>query len=452
MKQIMVVGAGAVGGFFGAHLARKNPNVVFLLRPKTQAAVAKNGLTIRSAIGESFTVHPQTSSDPKALPQPDLIILGVKAYDLDEVMNQIEPILKPDTTILSLQNGVTIEDILKARFGRERIVGGVAFIYSKIVKPGVIDHYKKGMVTIGELMGLETPRITKIAKLFKEAGIPCFFSKDIRKAKWEKMCWNCVFNPLTVLVNDRVAKALDHPELQPVIATLVREVSAVAMAAHRVPLDDDMPEKVVKWSQELRDIHTSMYDDWLAGRPTEIEYLNGYIVKKGKEFGVPTPMNQMATALIKAITEPERSPSASIRMEGEVVQPLTLTRSSLEQLPFQHQVGDLKGAVAGVQALGVKFQALLDVVTTKVGVDHVTFHSQDGKFSACLTLPQARDFGIIVYGTPDGTFPVERGGPFRLVTPGLGDLCANVKQVGRIVFSKGPGSDTRPPQVCAEDQ
>ena len=152
MQYIMMVGAGAVGGFFGAHLARHNPNVSFLLRPKTQAAVAKNGLTIRSAIGESFTVHPQSSSDAKSLPQPDLIILGVKAYDLDEVMGQLEPVLKPDTTIVTLQNGVTIEDTLKARFGRERIIGGVAFIYSKIVEPGVIEHYKKGMVTIGELM------------------------------------------------------------------------------------------------------------------------------------------------------------------------------------------------------------------------------------------------------------------------------------------------------------
>ena len=453
MKHIMIVGAGAVGGYFGAHLARKNTNVAFLLRPKTQAAVAKNGLTIRSAIGESFTVHPPSSSDPKALPQPDLIIVGVKAYDLDEVMEQIEPILKPETAIVSLQNGVTIEDTLKARFGRERIVGGVAFIYSKIVEPGVIDHYKKGMVTIGELMGAETPRLTEIAGLFQDAGIPCFLSKDIRKAKWEKMCWNCAFNPLTVLVNDHVARALDHPELQPVIATLVREVSAVAMAAHRVPLDEDMPEKVVKWSQELRDIHTSMYDDWTAGRPTEIDYLNGYIVKKGKELGIPTPMNEMATALIKAITEVESTQQgASIRMEGEVIEPLTFTRETLEALPFQHQVADLQGAVAGVQAIGVKFQALLDVVTLHVGVDHVTFHSQDGKYSACLTLRQAGEFGILVYGTPDGSFPVERGGPFRLVTPGLGDLCANVKQVGRIVFSKGSGSDTRPPQVCAEYQ
>jgi 2-dehydropantoate 2-reductase len=192
MKEIMMVGAGAVGGYFGAHLARKNPNVSFLLRPNTQAAVAKNGLTIRSAIGDSFTVRPPSASDPKALPKPDLIVLGIKAYDLEEVMDQIEPVLKPGTIILTLQNGVTIEDTLMVRFGRERIVGGVAFIYSRIAEPGVIDHFKKGMLTIGEPMGMESPRLQAMVALFKEAGLPCFISRDIRRAKWEKMCWNCV--------------------------------------------------------------------------------------------------------------------------------------------------------------------------------------------------------------------------------------------------------------------
>ncbi len=452
MKQIMMVGAGSVGGYFGAHLARTHANVSFLLRSKTQIAVAKNGLTIRSAIGDSFTVHPQSASNPHDLPQPDLIILGVKAYDLPEVMGQIEPILKSDTTILSLQNGVTIEDTLKMRFGRERVVGGMAFIYSKIVEPGVIDHFKKGMVTIGELMGLETPRLLQVQAIFKEAGIPCFLTEDIRKAKWEKMCWNCVFNPLTVVLNDSVAKALDASELQPVIETIVREVAAVAMAAHRVPLDGDMPEKVVKWSQELRDIHTSMYDDWKAGRPTEIDELNGYIVKRGQEFGVPTPMNEMLTALIKGMTARETSDEPIVLVEGAVQQPLRFSRKHLSQLALEHQISDVGRVMPNMRGTGVKARAILDVVTLQSGVDHVTFYSQDGKYSACVTLDQAREFGILMYEQDGAEFPVERGGPFRLVTPGLGDLCANVKQVGRIFFSQGLAQDTRPPEACAEDR
>ncbi len=452
MQEIMMIGAGSVGGYFGAHLARTNSHVSFLLRPKTHAAVANNGLTIRSAIGESFTVRPPSASNPQDLPQPDLIILGVKAYDLPEVMDQIEPILMPDTTILSLQNGVTIEDTLKMRLGRERIVGGVAFIYSKISEPGVIDHYKKGMVTIGELMGFETPRLLEVQALFKEAGIPCFLTDDIRKAKWEKMCWNCVFNPLTVVLNDSVAKALDAPELQPVMATIVREVAAVAMAAHRVPLEGDMPEKVVKWSQELRDIHTSMYDDWKAGRPTEIDELNGYIVKRGQEFGVPTPMNEMLTALIKGMMPHESPNEPVVVVEGAVQQPLKFSRTHLSQLALEHQISDVGRVMSNMHGTGVKFKAILDVVTLHLGTDHVTFFSQDGKYSACVTLEQAREFGILLYEQDGGIFPAERGGPFRLVTPGLGDLCANVKQVGRIVFSKGLAQDSRPPEACEEER
>ncbi|MDH5428821.1 MAG: 2-dehydropantoate 2-reductase [Nitrospirota bacterium] len=452
MKEILIVGAGSVGGYFGAHLARKHSNVSFLLRPKTQAAVAQHGLTIRSAIGESFTVRPQSASNPQDLPQSDLIILGVKAYDLPEVMDQIEPVLKSDTTILTLQNGVTIEDTLKMRFGRERVVGGVAFIYSKIVEAGVIDHFKKGMVTIGELMGLETPRLLQVQALFKEAGIPCFLTEDIRKTKWEKMCWNCVFNPLTVLMNDHVAKALDAPELQPVIATIVREVAAVAMAAHRVPLDGNMPEKVVKWSQELRDIHTSMYDDWKAGRPTEIDELNGYIVQRGQEFGVPTPMNEMLTALIKGMMSQHVCNEPVLNVEGAVQQSLRFSRKHLSQLALEHQISDVGRVMPSMRGTGVKVKAILDAATLQPGVDHVTFYSQDRKYSACVTLEQARNFGILLYELDGSEFPSERGGPFRLVTPGLGDLCANVKQVGRMVFSQGLAQDTRPLEACSEDR
>ena len=107
MQQIMMVGAGSVGGFFGAHLAKRNPNVSFLLRPRTLQAVSERGLTIRSAAG-TLTVRPPAASDPRELPRPDLIILSVKAYDLDEVMDQIEPVMTDRTVLLTLQNGVIV--------------------------------------------------------------------------------------------------------------------------------------------------------------------------------------------------------------------------------------------------------------------------------------------------------------------------------------------------------
>jgi 2-dehydropantoate 2-reductase len=443
MKHIMIVGAGSVGGFFGARLAQANPHVSFLLRAKTLAAVKAKGLTIRSANG-SFTVRPPAASDPRELPRPDLIILAVKAYDLDEVLAQIEPVMTDLTIILTLQNGIDTEDRIIARVKRDCVVGGVAFIYSKIVEPGVIDHYKKGAVAIGELMGHESERLLKIRDLFVSAGIPCQLSKDIRRSKWEKMCWNCVFNPITVLINDRVAKALDHPEMMRVIHQIVDEITAVS-AAVKVPLPANMPERVVKSTQEIRDIHTSMYDDWKAGRPTEIDYLNGYIVQKGRELGIPTPANETLTALIKTITEQEKTGPGIVRIDGAVVQPVSLDRMSMEQLPEECRVMDISTVMPGMQGRAIRVKGLLEVPALRIDADHVTFHSLDGTYATTLTLQQARDFGLLLYEVDGQPLPEQRGGPFRLVTPGLGDLCANVKRVGRIEVRVGSGKDTRSP-------
>ncbi len=453
MRQIMMVGAGSVGGFFGAHLAKQNPNISFLLRPKTLAAVEKRGLTVRSA-GGAFTVQPTAASDPRQLSRPDLVILGVKAYDLDEVLTQLEPVLSPKTVILTLQNGIDAEDRVIARLGRDCVVGGVAYIYSKIAAPGLIDHYKKGTVAIGELMGHESSRLLQIRDLFVAAGIPCHLSKDIRRSKWEKMCWNCVFNPLTVLINDKVSKALDHPEMMGVIRQIVGEIAAVS-AALKVPLPSDMPERVVKATQEIRDIHTSMYDDWKAGRETEIRYLNGYIVEQGKAFGIPTPVNEALTAMIKTLTEKDKSGSGIVRIDGAVVQPVALDRAALGQLPEEHQIPDVSTVMPSMRGRAITVKGLLDVPALGIQADHVTFHSADGKYAATLTLQQARDFGLLLYELDGQSLPDSKGGPFRLVTPGLGDLCANVKGVGRIEVRMGAGKDTRPserPPECATEQ
>jgi 2-dehydropantoate 2-reductase len=452
MQHILIVGAGSVGGFFGAHLAKRNPNVSFLLRPGTLAAVREQGLTVRSATG-TFTVQPAAASDPRDLPKPDLVILAVKAYDLDAVMSQIEPVLTERTVILTLQNGIDTEDRIITRLKRDCVVAGVAYIYAKIAAPGVIDHYKKGSVVIGELMGHESDRVLQIRDLFASAGIPCQLSRDIRRTKWEKMCWNCVFNPVSVLIDDKVAKALDHPEMMEVIRQIVSEITAVS-AGLKVPLPPDMPDRVVKWSQEIRDIHTSMYDDWKAGRQTEIRHLNGYIVDQGRALGVPTPVNEALTAMVKTLTEKDRSGPGVLRIDGAVVQPVSLDRSAMRLLPAEHQVGDVAQVMPGMKGRAVRVRGLLEVPALVIGADHVTFSSLDGTYAVTLSLQRARDFGLLVYELDGEPLPETKGGPFRLITPGLGDLCANVKGVGRIEVRVGPGRDTRPPErpaACTND-
>jgi 2-dehydropantoate 2-reductase len=319
----------------------------------------------------------------------------------------------------------------------------VAFIYSKIAEPGVIDHYKKGAVAVGEFMGHESERLLRIRDLFTAAGIPCQLSRDIRRSKWEKMCWNCVFNPITVLINDQVAKALDHPDMMQVIRQIVGEIMAVS-AAMKVPLPSDMADRVVKWTQEIRDIHTSMYDDWKAGRPTEIDYLNGFIVRQGREFGIPTPVNQSLTALITVITAKDRSGPDIVRIDGDVVQPLSLDRRTLGQLPEEHRVEDVGSLASGMTGRAVTMKGLLEVPALGIQADHVTIHSQDGRYAATLTLEQARQHGLLLFEIEGKPIPASKGGPFRFIAPGLGDLCAHVKGVGRIEVRAGMGNDSRP--------
>jgi 2-dehydropantoate 2-reductase len=307
----------------------------------------------------------------------------------------------------------------------------------------LIDHYKKGTVAIGELMGHETERLLAVRDVFTGAGIPCQLSKDIRRSKWEKMCWNCVFNPLTVLIDDKVSRALEHPEMMHVIRQIVAEIAAVS-AAVKVPLPSDMPDRVVKWTQEIRDIHTSMYDDWKAGRPTEIRNLNGYIVEQGRALGIPTPVNEALTAMIKTITEKPQSGPGIVAIDGAVVQPVSLDRTAIRHLPAEHQIEEITSRMPSMRGRAVTVKGLLDIPALQIGADHVTFHSADGRYAATLTLAQAREFGLLLYELDGEPLPEGKGGPFRLITPGLGDLCAHVKAVARIEVRVGAGKDTRP--------
>src|SRR5207253_475943 len=150
------VTAGAVGGYFGARLVRAGVDCMFLLRPRTLAAVKQKGLTVHS-VDESFTVHPAAGSDARALSKASLVILSVKRYDLDEVIEQLRPVHFANATVLTLQNGVDAETRILELVPNAQLVGGVAYIYARIAEPGVIEHYKRGSVAIGTWLQTAVP-------------------------------------------------------------------------------------------------------------------------------------------------------------------------------------------------------------------------------------------------------------------------------------------------------
>src|SRR5438094_7964439 len=172
------------------------------------------------------------------------------------------------------------------------------------------------------------------------------------------------------------------------IKLLVREAVAVAQA-EGVELDPDIADKVVPWSQEIRDIHTSMYDDWKAGRPTEIDFLNGYIVQRGRDLGIPTPLNEALTAMVKVITEREKSGPGILRIEGAVIQPIMLDCDALAKLPAEYQISDVGALVPGMRGKGVRAQGLLAVPALTIGADHPTVHSADRRCHPVRNVKQA---------------------------------------------------------------
>ncbi|MDI6654624.1 MAG: 2-dehydropantoate 2-reductase, partial [Candidatus Hydrothermarchaeota archaeon] len=205
--KVAVMGAGAVGGYFGGVLAKSGADITLIARGKHLEAMRKDGLLIKSYRGD-FRADVKATSDPKEAGPTDLILFTVKSYDTEEAIRLCRPMIQENTCILSLQNGIDNDEKIAREAGREKIIGGVAYIGVALDEPGVILHSAAGKIAIGELNGKITHRIKKIAEMFSAAWIPCEISEDIIKLKWKKLVWNAAFNALTTITGASVALVL----------------------------------------------------------------------------------------------------------------------------------------------------------------------------------------------------------------------------------------------------
>lgn len=294
-----MIGAGAVGGYFGALLCRSGTDVTFLVRPKTYQAVAEHGLRIKSVNGD-FTVHPPLIRSVSQIDSVDLIILAVKAYDLPFVLKEIAPLVERGATLLTLQNGVDSEERILSYFKRDCLVAGVAYITSRLAAPGLIEHYRRGIISLGELSGEKSDRAVQIHQLLSGAGITCYLTGQIMKAKWEKLCWNATFNPLSVILDHPISLILDSAPLLEIIRQGISEILAVAKA-EGIELKENIIEETITTSNQFREYHTSMYEDFKNGKPTEIEHLNGDLIRRGEKKGIPVPTHCALYGLVKGL-------------------------------------------------------------------------------------------------------------------------------------------------------
>lgn len=299
INKILVVGAGAVGGYFGGILFEAGLDITFLVRPNTFEQISKQGLKIESTQGD-FLIHPPVVQETDQLEAVDLIILAIKCHDVKAVFPDIAVLVEKGAMILTLQNGVGTEDEIIAHYNKDCVVAGVAFITSRLEKPGHIVHSRRGMITVGELSGDKSPRSLAINTLLTGAGISSRLTSKIRQKKWEKLCWNATFNPLSVILNHPISLILENPHLMKIVREGIDEVVAVA-AEEKIIINPKIIETIISDTHDLKDFYTSMYEDVQNGKITEIEYLNGDLVKRGKKWGVPTPINQTLYALVKGL-------------------------------------------------------------------------------------------------------------------------------------------------------
>ncbi len=298
--KVAVMGAGAVGGYFGALLHGGGLDVTLIARGRHLEAIKAHGLRIKSYEGE-FTAPVRAVGDPEEIGPVHLILFCVKSYDTESAARQCLPIIREGTIILSLQNGVDNEERIAAIIGEEKVLGGVAYIGAGVLEPGVIVHTAEGRMVFGEMHGGVSERVRRLEQTLREAGLRVEISSNIQADLWRKLCWNSAFNALNALVGGEVNVLVERAEAWALARAVMEEVRAVA-ACQGVHLPEGVVDKLLHWSATAATgMKTSMRQDLEAGRRLEAEALNGVVVQRGRVAGVPTPCNFALHALLKAI-------------------------------------------------------------------------------------------------------------------------------------------------------
>ena len=297
--RIAVMGTGAVGGYFGARLAKAGHDVTFISRGERLETMRREGLRVESLDGDFVLEKVETTDDPGTVGPVEIVLFTVKSTVTRDAAVAARPLLGPGTVVLSLQNGVENEAILGEVLGEVHIVPGVAVIGVSMPEPGSIRHTNNGSITLGEVSGAETERIRAICQTFADAGVETRVSTDILSVKWRKLIWNASFNPLTALTGRRVLELIEDDDSRTLAVDAMREAIAVGRAlGHKV--DDDVIERATQRNPNWAHSKTSMLQDIERGRPSEIDALCGAVVRGGEKVGIPTPINLALLRLVRA--------------------------------------------------------------------------------------------------------------------------------------------------------
>jgi 2-dehydropantoate 2-reductase len=295
--KIAVVGAGAVGGYFGGMLARAGAPVVMIGRPSFAQAVKKNGLLLET-LHFKATVRVEAATEIAAARDADIVLFCVKTTDTAETARALAPLLSSKAIILSMQNGVDNVEQIRAASNIEAL-GAVVYVAASVPQPGTVKHVGRGDLVTGP----QSAATARIASLFERAKVPCRISDNIEGELWTKLMLNCALNAVSALGHAKYGQIAANQDARKVVGQLVDEVLAVAHASniHLPGLEDPKiaMATALQGANQMSEALSSTAQDMQRHKHTEIDSLNGYISRRGATLGVPTPVNHALYTLVK---------------------------------------------------------------------------------------------------------------------------------------------------------
>ena len=298
--RIAVIGAGGVGGGFGAALAKAGADVTFVARGAHLAAMKSAGLRIEGGRGETHLVPTQATDDPKAVGPVDYVLFCVKLWDVESAGEHIKPLVGPNTAVIPLQNGIDAPERLIPILGKQAVMGGVAQISASIVEPGVIRQVGTFMrMLFGELDGSRSRRGEALLALCQKAGFDATLSDQIVTELWMKFILLATNAGITAATRRPIGELRDDPDIRLVMTAALREVFLVGKAKG-VALPAEAVEKILDFIGHAPPaMKASMALDLDRGNRLELPWLNGKVVELGRQLGVPTPTHAMMYAMLK---------------------------------------------------------------------------------------------------------------------------------------------------------
>jgi 2-dehydropantoate 2-reductase len=298
--RIAIFGTGGVGGYFGGRLAQAGEDVTFIARGEHLRAIKDRGLRVESRTADFVIFPAKATDDVTEVGEVDLVVVGVKAWQVLEAAREMKPLVGANTTVMPLQNGVEAAAQLVNELGPERVIGGLCRIVSYVVRPGHIrDAGFKPSIIIGELDNRRTERIARIEEVFKRAGVEISVAADIHVALWTKLLFIASFSGVGAVADAPARVLRSDPKWRAQMITAMEEIYALAHA-RGVKLPANSIDTVMAGVDALPDDATSsMHRDIAAGKPSELESQNGAVVRMARESGIDAPTHTLIYQTLK---------------------------------------------------------------------------------------------------------------------------------------------------------